>query len=181
MVPLKNTDETYGVISRAIHWLVAVTIIFMLAFGLYMSGLPINAEKFKYYGWHKSIGAILLIAVAFRLLWKLANKTPKLPNDMPWFEKAGADLSHFSLYFMMFYMPLVGWAMSSAAGFPVSVFGWFMLPNLLAPNPEKMKLLGAMHYYGGMFLIGLISLHVFAALYHHFWRKDNILKRMLPW
>lgn len=181
MAHIKNTDESYGVIARAFHWLIGLTIIFMLAFGLWMQELPMSPDKFKYYGWHKSIGSLILIAVALRLLWRLMNKTPKLPAGMPWYERYGAHASHLLLYVMMFYMPLVGWAMSSAAGFPVSVFGWFTLPNLTAPNQDNFKLFQTMHYWGGLFLIALVSVHFLAALFHHFWRKDNVLKGMLPW
>lgn len=181
MAHIKNTDESYGIIARAFHWLIGLTIIFMLAFGLWMQGLPMSPDKFTYYGWHKSIGSIILIAVALRLLWRLVNKTPKLPSDMKWFEKAGAHASHFTLYIMMFYMPLIGWAMSSAAGFPVTVFGWFTLPSITSSNPENVELFKDLHYWGGLFLIAVISVHALAALYHHFWRKDNVLKGMLPW
>ncbi len=178
---IRNTDESYGVIARAFHWIIGLTIIFMLAFGLWMQGLPMSPDKFKYYGWHKSIGALVLVAAAARLLWRLANKTPKLPADMAWYEKAGAHLSHLALYFFMFFMPLIGWAMSSAAGFPVSVFGWYTLPNITSPNPENVELFKSLHYYGGLVLIAVIAVHASAALYHHFWHKDNVLKRMLPW
>lgn len=181
MVMLKNTEEKYGAVAKLFHWVIGITIIFMLAFGLWMSDLPMSPDKFKYYGIHKSIGALVLIAAALRLLWRLTNKQPELPKDMPWYEKLGANLSHIALYIMMFFMPLVGWAMSSAAGFPVTVFDAFTLPNLTSPSPEKVDLFKLLHYYGGLFMIGLISLHALAALYHHFWHKDNVLKRMLPW
>jgi len=159
----------------------ALAIIGMLALGIYMSDLKLDPWKLKVYGWHKATGALILIFVILRLLWRFANKTPELPLNMKAFEKLGAHASHAFLYIMMLYMPMVGWLMSSAAGFPVSVFGWFTLPNLMDANKEYVKLFKEMHEIGGFLLIGLICLHVSAALFHHFYKKDSVLRRMLPW
>lgn len=178
---LKNTPEKYGAIAKFFHWVMALAIIFMLVLGFYMQDLPVSPDKFQYYGLHKSIGALILIAVTLRLAWRQINVIPKLPSDMNFPERLGAHLSHYALYTMMFAMPLVGWAMSSAAGFPVTVFDMFTLPNIVAPDKARFELLRELHWLGGYMLAGLIILHAAAALFHHFWRKDNVLKRMLPW
>lgn len=171
----------YGIIAKTFHWLMAIMVIAMLALGLYMEDLKLGPDKLQLYGWHKSTGITILVLVSLRLWWRLLNPPPQLPDDMVFFQKLAAHLSHVLLYSLMIFMPLVGWLMSSAADFPVSVFGWFTLPALIDADPEYVRLFKAMHYYGGRTLIILICAHVFAALYHHFIRKDDILKRMLPW
>ncbi len=177
---LKNSEYEFGLVAKFFHWLMALAIIGMLILGLYMVGLGTTPNKFKLYGIHKSVGATILAFAVLRLLWRAMNLIPKMPEHMPKWEKIGADLSHYALYVCMLFMPLSGWLMSSAAGFPVSVFGWFKLPDLIQPNADMRKLFGTAHFYIAYTLIGLICLHVLAALKHHFIDKDNILKRMLP-
>lgn len=181
MMHIKNTNSSYGVVAKFFHWIMALAIIGMLAVGLYMEGLEISPDKFKLYGIHKSVGALLLSLVFLRLLWKSINVNPKLPRGMAWYEVAGAHSSHLMLYLLMLAMPLSGWMMSSFAGFPVSVFGWFTLPDLVAADRDMQKLFKEIHEYAGYFLIAVIAAHLGASLFHHFIKKDTILTRMLPW
>jgi cytochrome b561 len=181
MAMLKNTEARYGAVAKTFHWLMALAIIFMLCLGLYMQGLQMSTDKMSYYGLHKSIGATILVLATLRVVWRQLNVIPKLPSDMNFIERLGAHLNHYALYFMLFAMPLLGWAMSSAAGFPVNVFGLFTMPNIVSPDREQFELFRDLHAIGARILIGLIILHVSAALFHHFWRKDNVLRRMLPW
>jgi len=95
-------------------------------------------------------------------------------------EKIAAKLGHLTLYFFMFTIPLSGWLMSSAAGFPVSFFDLFILPNLVQPNNELRKFFGELHEIMAFALIGVVIIHLIAALNHHFFKKDNVLTRMLP-
>ena len=181
MAQWRNTSLAYGIVARGFHWLMALMIIGMLCVGFYMDGLPMSPDKLRFYGLHKATGVLILALVSLRLLWRAANPVPALPSDMPVWQRWGAHLSHYGLYGLMFAMPLIGWTMSSAAGIPVSVFGWFSLPHLIGPSKELVDLTKALHFYGALALIALISAHAGAALYHHFIRKDTILKRMLPW
>lgn len=178
---LNNTQARYGLIAKGFHWLMALAIIGMLALGLYMEDLPLGPAKLEWYGLHKSVGAALLLAVLLRFAWRQANRVPPLPADLSAAERYGAKLAHFGLYGLMLAMPLTGWLMSSAAGFPVSVFGWFMLPDLLAPDKALADRFKEAHEWLAFALIGLALLHALAALYHHVIRRDDVLKRMLPW
>jgi len=180
MLPLKNTSERFGWIALLLHWVMAIMIIGMLCLGLYMAGLRLSMEKLKLIGWHKEIGACVLGLVAIRLIWRLVNIIPPLPESMPMWQRLAAHASHYALYGFMFTMPVSGWLMSSAAGFPVSVFGWFTLPNLINQNEEARKLFLSIHTWLSYALIATIAAHIAAALYHHFITKDNILRRMLP-
>ena len=176
-MPLKNTDDRYGWIAISLHWIVAVVIIGLLCLGLYMTGLPVGIEKLKLYGWHKEFGLLVLLLVCFRLYWRFINRTPRL--SIPWYEKLAARLVHWAFYGFMLAMPLTGWLMSSAAGVPVSFFGLFIFPTLIAPNPDLLDVFRTIHNYLAYVLIATIVLHTLAALKHHFIDKDDILRRMI--
>lgn len=177
---IHNTDSKYGVIAQCLHWLIFVLIAGLLAVGFIMTEMENSPDKFKLYGLHKSAGIVVLTLAFFRLLWRLKNRVPILPNTLNALQKKLAHLGHYALYLLMFAMPISGWFMSSAAGFPVSVFGLFTLPDLLTPDKELGKQLAEVHELIGFTIIGLVSLHIIAALLHHFYYRDNVLQRMLP-
>ena len=177
----RNSIHSYGAVAKAFHWPLALVIIGMLAVGIYMEGLPVSPEKFSLYGWHKSVGVMVFALMLLRLGWKLMNVSPALPDGMRLHERMAAKGTHLAFYLLLLAMPVSGWLMSSTAGFPVSVFGWFTLPDLLAPDTQLKELFTTIHELIGYALISLISVHVAAALYHHFIRKDTVLRRMLPW
>ncbi len=178
---VKNTTQNYGLVAKSLHWLMAFIVIGLLILGLYMVTLPINAEKLKLYGWHKEWGILILMLVVARLIWRFSNITPPLPNHLPAWQKWAASSVHYAFYLFLFAMPLSGWMISSAAGLPVSFFGLFVLPDLVAPNKALMVLLEEIHKWLGYGLILAIVAHVGASLQHHFIYKDNILRRMWPW
>ena len=177
---LHNTVFAYGVIAKLFHWVMGLTIIGLLALGLIMTGLEKTPETFELYGIHKALGALVLFAVTARFLWRQMTIVPALPGDMSSLERLAVAAGHYGLYFMMLFMPLVGWGLSSAAGYPVSVFGWFELPSLVEKSKVLAGIFRELHEYGGYVFIVLIVVHVLAALYHHFIRKDMVLRRMLP-
>lgn len=178
---LKNNTLKYGSVAKTFHWLIAVMIIGMIAVGFIMSGMEPSLDKLKLVGLHKSFGITVLALAVLRFAWKLHNTQPLLPYAMKPVERLAAKGGHALLYFFMAAMPLSGWAMSSAAGYTVSVFGWFNLPNLVQPDNGLRLFFSEAHGLMAWGLIAMITLHALAALYHHFIRKDNILLRMLPY
>jgi cytochrome b561 len=176
----RNSHDRYGVIHQFFHWSMALAIIGMLGLGLYMSDLPLGMDKVKLYGIHKSIGILILCTVVLRLGWRLTSRIPPLPQHMKPHERMAAHISHLLLYTLMFAMPLSGWLYSSAAGFPVSVFGLFTMPDMVASDKNVRDILHEIHEYSAFLLIGLITVHISAALLHHFYYKDTILTRMVP-
>ncbi len=177
---LRDSQHGYGVITKWLHWLLASLIIGMLAFGVYMEDLALSPTKLRYYGWHKSLGIVILGLVVLRMVWKCVNPTPSLPRHMTRFKRIIAYSFHGLLYTLMFYMPITGWLMSSAAGFPISVFGLPPLPNLIAPDKEMVEFFKELHEIGLWVFAALITFHICAAFFHHFYYKDGILLRMLP-
>ena len=174
---IKNTKNRYGIIAILLHWLIATLIIGMLILGLYMVDQPDSPDKMKLFGWHKEFGFVVLTFAFIRVYWRLINQTPDL--KIPAWEALSSRLVHWTLYGFMFAMPLTGWLLSSAAGYPVSFFGLFTIPTLIARNEQLMHLFGTLHQWLAYTLIALIALHTAAAFKHHFIDKDNILKRMI--
>lgn len=177
---IRNSAQRYGVVSIAFHGVMAVLVLGMFGFGLWMTDLPPTPFKFEMYALHKSTGMLVLFLLVLRYGWRLANVRPLLPADLPPYATMLAHLGHLGLYGLMLAMPISGWLMSSAAGFPVSVFGLFTMPDLVTPSNDLRELMGEIHELGGWALVGLAAVHAAAALHHHFVRKDDILVRMFP-
>lgn len=178
-MPFKNTKLRYGYVAMSFHWVIAILIIGMLILGTYIDDLPIGMEKLKLLGWHKSFGILILSLAILRILWRFINIVPTYLDTIPSWQKMTAHAMHYVLYGFLFLMPLTGWMMSSASGVTVSFFGLFNLPNLVSANKAWADIFFQIHSTCASILIGLIILHVLAALKHHFWDKDDILRRML--
>ncbi len=175
-----NTPERFGVVAKSFHWGVALFIITLLCVGLYMTDLAPSPQKFQIYGLHKAFGITVLLLACLRLGWKLGGVKPRALSSHAKWERALAHLTHGFLYVAMLGMPLSGWAMSSAANYPVSVFGLFTLPNIVPADESTVDAMKAVHGVLAWGLIGAIGLHAAGALKHHIIDKDITLRRMLP-
>ena len=178
---LKNSEHSYGGVAKTFHWLMFLIIAGLVAAGFIAEDMANGPDKFKIIGLHKSFGITVLTLVALRLGWKSMNAAPVLPAVLNIWEKYAAHAGHALLYVLMFAMPFSGWVMSSAAGFPVSVFGLFTLPDLVAPDKTLKQDMVEVHETLAWVLIAMVALHVLAALLHHFYYKNDVLRRMLPW
>ena len=142
---IKNTANTYGVVAKTFHWLLFLMLTFSIVAGNFLASMPKGPEKLQAAGMHKSFGAVILMLVMLRLVWKLINETPRLPDDTTAGEAFMAKAMHWGLYVLMFAQPLSGIMMSQAAGFPVSFFGLFEFPVFLDKDPELAKTLLSIH------------------------------------
>ncbi|MHB8846996.1 MAG: cytochrome b [Burkholderiales bacterium] len=172
-------DKTYTVTAIVLHWLVAGLIIATFPLGLYMSDMALSPRKLQLYSYHKWIGIVILLLVVLRLLWRLTHRPPALLAGMPRWQENSAHAVHFVLYGLMLAVPLSGWLMSSALGFQVVLFGVLPLPDLIAANKATGHLLKTVHEWLNYSLLGFVTLHVGAALHHHFILRDGTLRRML--
>lgn len=181
-MPLKNTLERWGSLAMTFHWVIVGLIISQFVLANIADSLPLGMAKLAMLARHKSVGITILGLAVLRLLWKLMNRghSPPLPADLKGYERFLAHLTHHGLYLLLFALPLTGWAMSSAKNYPVSWFNQFTLPNFVAPNETLFEALEGTHEALAFTLAALATLHVLAALQHHLIRKDNVLRRMLP-
>ena len=176
----RNTTRSWGSLSKALHWIIVLLIINQWVIAERADALPNGLAKLQVLAWHKSFGITILMLAAIRLVWRLMNPTPDLiAETKPW-ERVLAKLSHLLLYALIFAMPLTGWMMSSARNFPVSWFKLFQLPDLVAPGEQTFHQMLDLHHLLFKVLVGVALLHIAGALKHHFYDKNDVLKRMLP-
>jgi cytochrome b561 len=176
----RNTTDTYGALAKFLHWTIVVLIIAQYFIAEAADELPDGIEKLSLLSRHKSLGMVVLILALVRIGWKLANRGTPAPVPMPDWQRKAAAAGHGLLYLLILAQPVTGWAMSSAANFPVTLFGWFQFPNLVAPNHDLHEALQELHE-GLFWTMAVVAFgHAAAAVYHHFWMKDDTLRRMLP-
>jgi cytochrome b561 len=177
---LWNTTRRWGAVAQLLHWLIVVLIVVQVTLALMADDLPLGMKKLALLARHKSVGITILMLAILRLAWRWFNPTPQLPPTLRSWEQTLARLTHFLLYALLFAMPLSGWLMSSARGFPVSWFGYFQLPDLVPKNHALYEALVTTHDSLAWVLGAVVALHVAAALKHHFMLRDDVLRRMLP-
>jgi cytochrome b561 len=172
----------YHLLARVLHALLGLLLVGMFAVGLYMADLPFSPLRLKLYNWHKWAGVVVLTLSLVRLLWRLASPPPQLPagvlGTMPPWQRRARGAAHVGLYVLFFAVPLLGWAYSSASGFPLVVFGVWPLPDWVPVNETLAGWLKPVHRYAAYALAGLVVIHVVAALKHHFVDRDGLLSRM---
>lgn len=178
--PSPAPPARYGAIAMLLHWLLALLIVLLLALGWYMAGLPFSPARLKLFNWHKWLGTTILLMSALRLGWRLRHAAPSLPGTMAGWEAALAHLTHALLYILFFAVPLIGWARSNAAGFPIVYLGLLPLPDLVGKNPALAESLKQAHAVAAWMLAALVALHVAAAIKHAIVERDGVLSRMLP-
>jgi len=183
--------DRYTSVAIALHWLIALMVIGQLAGGFYMHNLP-DAKaglKFELYQWHKSFGVTIMLLTLVRLAWRLTHKPPPLPAAMPQWEKIAARGAHIGFYILLIAMPFVGWLVVSSSPFADSVqtylFGVVHWPHLpffenVADRKGLSHDFAELHENLAFAMIGLLGLHVAAALKHQFVNKDAVLSHMVP-
>ena len=185
----RSTHMRYSAVAIALHWTIAAAIVAQLATGLWMVRAirfaGSQALAFHAYQWHKSLGLTILVLSLLRLCWRLANPPPPLPATMTRIQRKAAKTIHGLFYMLMLGSPLLGGLMVSASplGLPTMVFGLFEWPHIawlagLGGGVEAA--FKTAHRAMGYALIGLLALHVAAALKHHLIDRDDVLARMLP-
>jgi cytochrome b561 len=163
-----------------LHWLMALLLTAGFTLGATMSDLAMSPRKLRLFSYHKWIGVTLLGLVAIRLLWRLLHRPPAdLPG--PAWQHAAAHAVHWLLYGLMIATPLCGWMYSSASGYPVVYLKLWQLPDLVHKDPALAKTLVQVHGVLAWTLLGVVSLHVLAALKHRFIDRDATLGRIWSW
>jgi cytochrome b561 len=175
-----RTPSKWGGVSMFFHWLIALLIVTLATVGLIMVDMTNSPTKISVFQLHKSIGITVLALAALRLVWRLAHRAPAPVAGTPRWQHLAASGTHAALYAMMFVMPISGWLFNSAANFPLKWFGLVKLPALWGPDRVVKAWALDVHVYGFYVLAVLVLAHVGAALWHHSFKKDETLVRMLP-
>ncbi len=171
---------SYDPVARGLHWLTVLLVLSEYIVGSLMPGIRLGTPFVFLIQLHLALGSGLLLVVLARILWRLTHRPPPEPL-LPAWQKRLAAATHFALYLALILMPLAGWASASAHGYPARAFGFLPLPALVPYRAHIGFRLGDVHadviYW---ILLALIVLHVSAALYHRFVKRDRVLSRMLP-
>jgi cytochrome b561 len=179
-MPNQEIPTRYGAVAQTFHWVIVALIVTQFVLANLADDLPVGARKLELLARHKSVGMTVLMLAVLRLLWRLKSPPPALPSAMKPVERLVTRVTHMAFYVLLFAMPLTGWLMSSAKNYSVSWFGLFTWPNLIGKGQNAFKLLQTAHHTLSDVLFAIAVLHILAALKHHFWDKDDVLLRMLP-
>ena len=178
-MPVQSNDEGYSFTARVLHWVTAVIVIGMIPVGIYMvEASPGPTQDFLFH-LHRSFGVVLLPIVLARLAYRFAHPPPPLPTDIPVVQRGAAHAVHYALYALLIVQPIVGWIATSAYRAPILVFWLFVLPPIWPVDRAFSERMFLVHRLIGFTIAFLAVMHIAAALYHHFVRKDATLMRML--
>jgi len=183
-VAWRNAEEEWGGVAKAFHWTMALLIIGSSIFILHVNDSTWWFKStplifIQYIHWHKVFGLLALALVLLRLLWRRREVLPVTCELTP-FEQKWSHRAHVALYVLMIAVPLSGWISSSLFGSPTKVFGLFEIPPITPKYKPALPAAYWTHFALSWALLTLIVLHIGAALYHHFVRKDRVLRAMLP-
>ena len=177
---LRNTDTSWGLIARTLHWLLAVLILGMFAYGLWMNDFVPRDERGYHYAIHAAIGISILALMIIRLAWRLLNPTPRPPPNSAAWEITAAKLGHLGLYGLVFGVLIAGYLVAGTMKTPVDVklFGLVNVPALLESGSPYRRLLGQTHEYLAYGVMALVAVHAAAAIWHQRVKHDGVLARM---
>ena len=173
--------HAFDPVIRFLHWLTLflVAAIFVLAFSIIYFASS-REEALALIQLHRSFGVTVWVVTLGRLVWRQFSRFPNWPADMPQTMRLAAQWSEHALYALLLTQPILGLLQTNASGDRVNLFFLGQLPALIGQDRPLAKQLLAVHVTVGLLLLGLIALHASAALYHHFWRRDDTLDAMLP-
>lgn len=171
-----NAPRHFNLTARVLHWSMALAILAMLFVGIgmvaSMSLRPVLVSM------HRPLGIAILLLVIVRLINRLRHSPPRLPADLPAVQVLAAKGSHWLLYTLMFAMPLIGWAMLSAGGYPVTMFKGFALPPIAPHSATVYALFRTAHTWLALLLFATVLMHLAAALFHAWVRRDDVFASM---
>lgn len=178
-----DTHNKFSATTIILHWVVGITMILLLAVGVYM----VETTTRSLFPWHKSFGVLIFLIIIARVVWRIKNGWPRAVGEYSHIEHLMAKIVHWALIIGTVLMPLSGFLNSSLGGYGVKLFGL----ELVARNPDPdspMKVIAyseglysffnGMHYWVGYILIGFIGLHIIGAFKHHLIDRDGTLRRM---
>jgi cytochrome b561 len=170
----------YGPVAKTLHWLVFALLAGQFAIAWTMPGIHGDTKPEGLIDLHLSVGVLIMLVVIARTAWRLTHPVPLISDGTPEWQQRTAAATHVLLYALLVALPVLGWANASSRGFDVSLFGLVTLPALLAKGSAFGHLCGDIHTVASYVLLGVVGLHVAAALYHRIVLRDDVLSRILP-
>jgi cytochrome b561 len=176
---MAGLEPGYTLTARVLHWLTAAIVLTMIPIGIVMANVDLGSKGDLLYDIHRSLGAIVLPIVLIRLFYRWKNPPPPLPADILPAQQLAAYFTHWALYLLLIAQSLVGWVATSAYRAPINVFWLFELPPIWPVDRAFSEKAFGLHRLIGFALVAIIGMHIGAALFHHFIRKDRVMMRMV--
>jgi cytochrome b561 len=179
-MPAATRFERYDGLHQLMHWGTAVMMLVIIVLGWIMHIGPDSPAMFPLWEWHKTLGLFVLVATAFRLVWRvIAPPPPPLPGQPRWDHRL-AQCTYALFFATLIWLPVTGYVFSTAAGYPPKLFNLIPTPALFAKNAEIEALAQWLHLSSQWLIYGLILLHLAGVVYHVAIVRDRTLDRMLP-
>lgn len=170
----------YSASAKIVHWLIALLLLIQFVVSILMPDVGPKTVPGTLLNLHFALGVTILALMAIRFAHRLIHPVSLAGSTAPRWERRAAQATHLTFYFILLIGPFLGWASASAHNLRTSVFGLLSLPDIAAPRARWALTAGDLHIYMMWTLLGLVGFHALAALYHHFIRRDGVLRRMLP-
>lgn len=173
-MPIKSSPTRYGSVAIAMHWLTALLILLLFVTGLTAAGQSDESAKIALLRFHIPLGTAVLLLTLLRIAWWLAadRGRPARPPDQPGWQKVTAKAVHAGLYVVVLATAASGIATIVLSGALPAIFAGATLPDFHAVLPRDA------HGVASRILLALLALHIGAALYHQFIRRDHLLARI---
>lgn len=173
--------DSYRTPARLLHWVVALIVLLMIPAGFLMVQPDLDrGTQNALFVFHKNVGVLVLLLVLLRLAYRMVYPPPPLPTAVPGWQARIAGISHFSLYVLLFVMPLAGYIRVKAGGFPIEALDAMGVPSLVPRSDALAESAKAVHFYGAFAITGFVALHIGAAAYHGVLRRDGVFSRIWP-
>lgn len=181
MVEARTAREPgYGGVAKTLHWLILLLLIAQYAIAWTMPDINPRTPPNTLIDLHFSIGVTILALALLRLLWRWTHPVPLLRDNVPAWQDWAARTTHGLLYLLIFVLPILGWVDAGFRNLPINFYEVVTIPPVVAASRALAGRTGDIHTFVSYILLGLVGLHVLAALYHHFVLRDRVLTRMLP-
>lgn len=177
-IGIRNTTTEFGLLARALHWLVAVGIFVLLYLGIQQSGLESGPEKTEIRAIHGSVALTVFFLMSIRITWRWMNDIPAHPGGTPAWSRMVAKIVHLGLYVVVFTQLLAGAMVVATGGKALPFFGLFSIPLPVAENHDRHEWFEGIHEFTWKPLAALLVIHVLGALYNHFVAKNDVVRRM---
>jgi len=176
---LRNTERAWGFMAKGFHWLLAILIIGQMGLGKFATETELSPQKLDLFVWHKSIGILILFLVVLRAAWRWNNPPPATVAGLTSWDKRLARAGHGLLYVFMIVVPLSGWWISDTSRIPFKLFWFIPVPDFMEASRDMSHLAAEVHGVLTTLFLILVSIHILAALRHHFLLHNDTLQRML--
>ncbi len=176
---IRDSSSNFGLVSIVFHWISAIATLALFGLGFYLTSYGYYSPNFlEIAHFHYALGILLFGVVTARIVWRLTSKTPT-PLTQSLASRISITLIKFLLYVLLVVIMVSGYLICTSEGQTINVFNLFEVKSYMLLDTEQLNKAGQTHKYLSWVLIGLVAIHVLAALFHHFVVKDRTLVRMI--